>query len=282
MDVLFISDYSLDHNKGGAQQSNEQLIRYGREIGHNIKLHAFDSSIVDFLHNYDLLISSNLPLNLKLKPYLFEKIISHPNHVRVEHDMNSYLDNQSRKILFQSAKKVFFLSQYHLDQFNLEYGDYFKNSEIVYDPIDPCIFYNKNQTRNDAVVYAGFFHPLKGVFNLIEFAKKNPEQLIELYGFFENGLNQDIFQNYKNIKFNGLISHLELADVFNANKYIYHNPEVKEPFCRMVAEALMCGMQPICNDKIGSLKEFEKVGLNEFVNKCKNAPQIFWDKIKSL
>lgn len=282
MDVLFISDYSLHHNKGGAQQSNEQIIKYGQQLGHNIKLHTFESSIVDFFQKYDLLISSNLPLNLRLKPYIFQKIISHPCHVRLEHDMNSYLDSESRKLLFKSSKKNFFLSSYHLEQFEIEYGNYFQNSEIVYDPIDSDIFYNKNQTRTESVVYAGFFHPLKGLQNLLEFSKKNIDKQIELYGFFENGITEDVFKSHKNIKFNGLVEHQNLSNIFNTHKYIYHHPEVKEPFCRMVAEALMCGMQPLCNDKIGCLKEFEKNGIEKFSKNCKEAPKIFWEKINSI
>ena len=282
MDVLFISDYSLENNKGGAQQSNEKIIEFGKKIGHNIKLHTFESSVIDFFHKYDLLISSNLPLNLSLKPYIFDKIISHPCHVRLEHDMNSYLDAKSRKVLFESSKKNFFLSKYHLQQFQLEYGDYFKNTEIVYDPIDSDIFYNKNESRDESIVYAGFFHPLKGLQNLLNFIKTNSSKNFELYGFFVDGITKDIFNNIKNVNFNGVVENKNLPDIFNKHKYIYHHPEVKEPFCRMIAEALMCGMEPICNDRIGSLKEFKVNSIQDFSQKCKEAPKIFWDIIHTL
>jgi glycosyltransferase involved in cell wall biosynthesis len=188
----------------------------------------------------------------------------------------------ARKLLFSSSKKNIFLTQFHLDCFKKEYGDYFNNSEIIYDPIDKNIFFNKNLERENCVVYAGFLHPLKGVFNLIDFAKQNPSLNIKVYGFFETGLDESIFSNIQNITFFGLKTQLELSEIFNTHKYIFHKPNVIEPFCRMIGEALICGMEPICNDRVGSLIEFNKIGYDIFKQKCNNAEIEFWNLIESL
>ena len=60
MKVLFISDFTLEQRQGGAQVSNDLLIKKGRELGHDITEHHHSSSIMDFLTSYDLVIHSNL------------------------------------------------------------------------------------------------------------------------------------------------------------------------------------------------------------------------------
>ena len=61
MRVLFVSDLTLERNKvGGAQLSNSFIVERGKQLGHEIVEHDYESSIVDFLSTYDLLISSNL------------------------------------------------------------------------------------------------------------------------------------------------------------------------------------------------------------------------------
>ena len=115
--VLFVSDYTLNEAPGGAQISNSLIINKGRELGHEITEHHWRSSIVDFLSHYDLIISSNLHKTVLSKPEKTEYILKHPNHVRLEHDSCHYLSSESRKKLFSSTKKNFFLSNFHLDFF---------------------------------------------------------------------------------------------------------------------------------------------------------------------
>ena len=62
MNILFISDFNLNHNSGGAQVSN------------------------------DLIISSNLEVINQTSNYLLDYIINHPNHIRLEHDSCLYLE----------------------------------------------------------------------------------------------------------------------------------------------------------------------------------------------
>ena len=60
MKVLFVSDFTLEQRAGGAQVSNSIIIEEGCNLGHEIVEHHHQSSVVDFLTSYDLLISSNL------------------------------------------------------------------------------------------------------------------------------------------------------------------------------------------------------------------------------
>jgi len=86
-----------------------------------------------------------------------------------------------------------------------------------------------------------------------------------------------------NVKIHDKVSHSEISSIFRKTRYIYHSPEVNEPFCRMVAEALLCGCELIGNkSKIGSFLEYSNKGKEKFKQNCHNASDIFWQKIKTI
>lgn len=283
MKVLFISDFNLEHNGGGAQVSNDAIIKKGKDLGHEIVLHNFDSPYTDFLCSYDLIVSSNLEIIYNKTPDKLDFILKHPRHVRLEHDSCLYLGVNLRKQLFASTKINFFLSEFHVSFFRSMYGDIFPNIEIVPDPIDTDIFKTQPQDKIYDVVYCGFIHELKGLHNLIKFAKENCNRKVDIFGWssfdFEN-----LIEPHSNIKYNGRIDHASTADVYQKSRTIFHSPIVNEPFCRMVAEAILCGVKEFRGDesKIGSLQEYQRLGKEKFAHNCMNAPQIFWDKINQL
>ena len=125
MRVLFVSDYTLEQQPGGAQVSNDLIIKKGRDLGHEIIEHHKDSSVVDFISSYDLLVSSNLEVISRAAPNKLDFILKHPNHIRVEHDSCSYLEGSRRQELFESSKINFFLSDFHVSFFREYYGDFF-------------------------------------------------------------------------------------------------------------------------------------------------------------
>lgn len=283
MKVLFVSDFSLKHNSGGAQVSNDLIIQKGIENGHEITLHNYDSSPVNLIHKYDIVISSNLEAITHTSKYLLDYIINHPKHIRLEHDSCLYLNQITRELLFKSSKINFFLSEFHLEFFKNFYGDIFNNTEIVYDPIDTLLFYDDSSNKLYDVIYCGFIHPLKGSDNLINFCKNNLDRKIDIFGWTEdkNIINQ--LSSLTNVNMHDKVSHSEISNIFRQSNYIYHSPEVNEPFCRMVAEALLCGCKFIGNEsKIGSLKEYVKHGKEKFKEDCKHASQFFWQKIEQV
>ena len=278
-----VSDFTLEQRLGGAQVSNDLIIKEGRARGHEIIEHDYTSSIIDFLSSYDLLVSSNLEVISRETPAKLDFILKHPNHIRLEHDSCLYLDNTLRQQLFQSSKLNFFLSDFHVSFFRQSYGDYFKNVEINYDPMDTEIFSYDDQENKYDIVYCGYIHPLKGVNNLIKYAADNPDRRIDIFGWGDGDI-ASVFENIDNITFHGAKDYREVADIFKTSQAIYHHPVVNEPFCRMVAEALLCGVNEVigAKDKIGSYLEFKKVGAEQFAIKCSHATQNFWSKIATL
>jgi len=280
MKVLFVSDFDLSQNYGGAQVSSQAIIDAGKTVGHNIKLHTFDSDYTDFFCSYDLIISSNLEVISKKDPDKLNLICNHNNHIRLEHDSCFYLDKQVRKNLFLSTQKTFFLSDFHATFFKSLYGNIFNNIEIVPDPIDKEIFFAKEEEKIYDIVYCGFLHELKGLNNLIKFATDNPSRKIDIFGWGTINL-ESFFLNFENINFHGRVSHEETASIYRKSKAIFHNPIVNEPFCRMIAESILCGVREFHGDmaRIGSYLDFKEKGLEQFSQECKNAQNIFWKKV---
>ena len=61
---------------------------------------------------------------------------------------------------------------------------------------------------------------------------------------------------------------------------MFYNPNLNEPFCRSVAEAITCGMVIITSkqSQIGRLHDIKKHGIEKFKTNCKNASVDFWNK----
>lgn len=273
MKILFVSDFSITQNEGGSQRSSSFLLQKGRNLGFDITEYNHDSSPINLLYNYDLVISSNLEAISKTQPQIINFLLNHKNHVRVERDSCLYFDNETRKQLFSKAQKTFFLTEFHYNFFKEKYGDYFHNVNIVPSYVDSEVFFEDDRDKDIDVLYCGFIHPLKGSENLVAWAKKNPNRSVDVFGWGQTS----VLNRVDNIKFCGKISHDETPDLFRRSNYIYHDPIVNEPFCRMTAEASLCGCKFVGDDtKIGSLIEIKNKGLDIFRDECNNAVNKFW------
>jgi glycosyltransferase involved in cell wall biosynthesis len=280
MKVLLISDYSLSHTSGGAQRSNDLLMQKGREIGHFISEFNYDSDPNYILNqHYDVVISSNLEAISNTNPDVIRWISTHPYHVRLEHDSNRYLSPEIRHALFSSCKKSFFLSKFHHKNFVESYGDYFVNIEIVADPIDASLFFNNNKKREDKILYVGFMHPLKGTNDFLSYCLSNPDLNFVVAGWASDDNYIRSCHALGNVEMLGKLEYEDMPSLYNTYSKMFYKPLFYEPFCRSVAEALMCGMEVDSNDLIGSVHLYKEVGHDAFVSQCDKAPEIFWEKL---
>lgn len=279
--ILWISDFDLDQAPGGAQRSDRLLIDQGKILGHNILKVNFQTLAdhCDF-EEFDLIISSNLHRIYVTYPNIISRIASHPYHVRIEHDSNAYLPQEDRAKLFGSCKKSFFLSEYHLNFFKELYGEIFTNTEIVADPIGPQ-FKNEGREREDVTLYVGYMHEQKGTDAFFREAIKNPEANFAVAGFSSSQIYTILAQELPNVKNLGLVNYQDMPQIYNKYRYMFYDPIVREPFCRSVAEAILCGMEIKTNaqSKIGCIQEYKRLGHDKFVEECVNAPKKFWNKI---
>jgi glycosyltransferase involved in cell wall biosynthesis len=286
MKILFITDFSLDHNSGGAQRSNDIIVKTGIELKHVVHNMYHDSGLKtnDLIkligeHKYDYIISSNLEL-LSKEEGLIDLLYMMPNHIRLEHDMNMYLDDESRFKLFSNCHKTFFLTEYHHQKFRDFYGDYFQNVEIVADPIDTSVFYDFGKDREDATLYTGFMHSFKGTSVFINHVKENPSKKFIVAGWGSDHLVNQI-KDLENVEYLEKVEYEKMPEVYNRVSSIFYKPNMCEPFCRSVGEAILCGVPNlVVNDIIGCVHEESRLGFDEFKNSCNNAADNFWSKIK--
>lgn len=280
--VLWLADYDVEQARGGAQVSDAILIRKGRSLGYSIfkvNTHAFGPHIDVF--DCDVLVSSNIESMTGKNGDLIDKISSHKYHVRLEHDSNTYLSQEKRVRLFSNCKKTFFLTDFHHEFFLNLYGDIFKNVEIVSDPVDPDVFCDFGATREDKTLISGYLHPLKGSYEFFEIAMRNPNSKFVLSGWTSHASIDFLARSIGNIEYIGITKHEDMPALYNKYKNFFYRPNIKEPFCRSIAEATFCGME-IVTDKahdIGCLCEIKKYGIETFKSKCKNAADDFWNKI---
>jgi len=280
--ILWISDYDLDTAPGGAQRSDKLLIDKGKLLGLNIlKVNHKSLKDISSFDYFDVIVSSNLAQINYSYPNIIDRIANHKYHVRVEHDSNQYLTQKDRTKLFGSCKKTFFLSDYHINFFKEAYGDIFKNVEIVLDPIDTDEFKNLNRSRSNEILYCGYIHQGKGADAFFEYVLKNPDKQFSVSGWASDHIYHILCENVSNINFLGLTKYEDMPKLYNSYKTMFYSPVVREPFCRAVAEAVLCGTEIITDkeNQIGCLKELSKLGIKEFSKQCKEAPQRFWNKI---
>lgn len=279
MKILWISDYSIKHNKGGAQRSDDILIKKGKEIGHEIQEFHYDSELKVLEEKYDHVISSNLDAISRLFPAIVNWLGNLENHSRLEHDKNSYLTLEMRKLLFSKCQNTFFLTEYHHNLFLRMYGNIFRNVSIVSDPIDPDVFFDKKTRREDKILTVGFMHYLKGSPNFYEFALENPNKKFVVAGW-GSPMYEHLAKTIPNVEFLGKLEHEKMPEIYNEYTDFFYHPNIEEPFCRSVGEAALCGMKlAIAEDRIGAAQEIRKGGLDNFRNSCKEASNIFWQRI---
>jgi len=280
--ALWISDFELSQAPGGAQRSDDILIKKGRELGFDItktNIDLFDQSTD--IHSYDCVISSNVCGISQKNPWIFYELSKHKNHIRVEHDSNEYASQENRALLFSNCKKTFFLTDYHYAFFKYLYGEIFKNVEIVPDPIESDKFHDHKADREDKILYVGYMHPQKGTSNFFEYALRNPDKKFVLAGWSDYQTYNFLAQSIPNIENLGIINYEDMPKVYNKYKTLYYEPALREPFCRSVAEAILCGMIIATSkqDQIGCVHDIGKYGIDKFRKNCDSAAVDFWSKI---
>jgi len=280
--ILWLADFNLDEAPGGAQRSDHFLVNQGTILGYKItKLtsNTFLSSIN--IHDYDIVVTSNLHALTVKNPDLLDQIFKHKYHVRVEHDSNDYLSQDQRLKLFGNCKRTFFLSDFHHEFFKHLYGDIFKNVEIVYDPIFGDEFKDLQKIREDKILYVGYLHPLKGSYEFFDYVLANPNKKFIVAGWPANYSLQHLLTTISNVEYLGTLDYSKMPELYNKYKYLYYTPNLNEPFCRSVAEAILCGMKLMTNNpqRIGCIREIEKLGIENFREECSKAALKFWEKV---
>ena len=281
MKVLWVADFSISHNPGGAQRTNQYVIDKGRELGHDITEYNYDSPQELLDADYDLAVSNNLEHLYHQKNPVLEYLVRHPPHVRFEHDGCFYLSPDERHTIFSSTILNVFLSGYHHQQFVSLYGNIFGDPAYIPPYIPTDIFYDHGKEREDATVTVGLLHALKGVHNFKNEVLAHPNQKYVVAGWCENHKLQRSLEQLPNLEWKGKVGYRMMPMIFNRyTRFFYHPIDTFfEPWCRSVGEAAFCGINLDCSDNIGAIRDIQKYSLDKLQQLCSNAPNEFWNVI---
>lgn len=250
MNILWIADYKTEQHKGGAQQTNETMIR-ALEKRH--KVDYVSSNEKEPSLDYDLIILNNIT---KFRESFIEELLATKKCVRYEHD---YWVAENRKSDYKKCLHNIFLSPLHKKEVERLVGYKIENSSIIPSPVDSRLFRpNEKKEKENTVIYTGNVCELKGKENLVKYAKDNPSLRIMVIGW------GDVANMPSNIEFIKEVTQKELVKYYQKSKYFFHRPIWKEPFGRSVIEAYLCGCSLLLNDNVGALSygwDFSKYDL---------------------
>ena len=243
MKVLWVEDFDLKEHKGGAQQTNEMMIKAGREIGHTISI-LKPEAVVPSPDKFDIVILNNISkFNLKG----LEPLVASGRCIRYEHD---YWVAENQPKLFKRMKKTVFLSSLHRDTTFEKIGYKFDNYELIPSPIDSKIFKVKGKQEPLTVVYSGNLCKEKGIDGFVQYIKENPQLKFSVMGW---GDGIEKIKDFENVDLLGSLNREEVVEQYQRCEYFYHRPEWKEPFGRSVVEAYLCGCNLLLNKNVGAV-----------------------------
>lgn len=269
--ILWIADYSVKQNKGGAQQTNKAMIDYGRSKGHYIKTISGEEEIPD-TDKYDLIILNNIT---KFSKEDIEKLVATGKCLRYEHDhwvARNYPD------LYTKVRKTIFLSPFHRDSIFRTIKCRFENYALVPSPIDTTIFkMSKTPKEPNSVIFVGNLCEDKGSNDIIQYAKDNPHLKFYAVGW---GSAVESLKVVENIEYVGELSQKELVKYYQRCEYFYHKPKDCDAFARTVIEAYLCGCNLILNSQVGAVSwDWDFSNYNE-IKKNVQSQSKFWKVIE--
>ena len=271
MKVLWISDFSVKDHKGGAQQTNDMMIKYGRKLGHTIKL-ATGGSVVESKQRYDVVILNNITKYAKSE---IERLVDSYFCIRYEHD---YWVASNYPELFGMVKHNIFLSKLHKEKVEEKAKVKIKNYSLVPSPIDVKKFVPKGKKERNSVLWAGNFCEDKGSKLFLSHVKDNPG-----FKFYVAGWGTDIplLKDNENVEYLGELNTEELIKMYQKVEYFYHRPQWDEAFGRGVIEAYLCGCNLLVNDNIGALSWDWDYGNYDEIKKNVQSEDKFWKIIEN-
>lgn len=265
--ILWIADYTVKQNKGGAQQTNKVMIDYGRAKGHYIKTITGEEQVPD-IEKYDLIVLNNIT---KFSKEDIEKLIDSGKCVRYEHDLwvaKNYSD------LYKKVRRTIFLSPLHRDEVFKLVNYKFENYDLVPSPIKPELFkISEVKKEANSVIIVGNLCKDKGVDDLISYAKNNTYLKFYAVGW---GASVDELKEVENIEYVGELNQKDLVKYYQKCEYFYHRPNWVEPFGRTVIEAYLCGCSLLVNNNVGAISwDWDFSNYNE-IKKNVQSQNNFW------
>ena len=272
MKILWIADFSTKEHKGGAQQTNNIMIKEGRKRGHTIDI-SLGGSLIDFKSDYDLVVLNNIT---KYERAEIEALVASQKCVRYEHD---YWVAREYPELYSKVKSNIFLSPLHLEGIEKIVGYKIENYHLVPSPVPSSIFKNSEGKREKgSILWVGNLCETKGSFELIDYIAENPEHKFYIVGF---GVDIDKVKDYENVEYVGQLEMRDIVKYYQRCESFYHRPRYDEAFGRAVVEAYLCGCNLIANSNIGALSWDWDFSDYDLIKKNVQSQDKFWNILEN-
>jgi len=277
--IAWVADYTVKTYKaGGAQYTNDTLIKEGIKRGYNIDM--LTPGIKDN-GEYDLYSLHNIR---NFKTEFLRNIIDNKRYMRMEHDYwvtGAFLNNKRFPDIFDKSLLNLFMSKKHLQVCTNKIGHTIPKSNYVISPIDTDLFYiGKNKIAN-MVVWTGHDTPVNKGFtkNVLPYVKDNPQLDFKMFGIFKEHDNTNTPDNMEII---GEVKQEIFAEYLRKAEYLMAVPNWIEPSGRSVFEGLLCGCDLIVNNNIGILHEDIDFNDYEEIKRMAHSENKFWKLVEEI
>ncbi|GIV33791.1 MAG: hypothetical protein KatS3mg031_1326 [Chitinophagales bacterium] len=177
--------------------------------------------------------------------------------------------------LFAHAKLSVFASPKHYELHREIYGEAIQHPFILPPPVDGAHIRLLPKEKN-TVCFIGDLRFKKGGNRLIDFANENPHFRIEVYGSNLTGRTLP-----PNITLKEKRRNTEIHEAVAKAEYLFLQPVWPDPDGRVAAEAFLAGCKTIGNANVGFHSfPFYPTHPEEAREAIRNAPHLFWEKVK--
>lgn len=268
MKIAWIADYFVTQHLGGAQQTNDRMIQYGRELGYEIEEITADK--FDPFMKADLMITNNVTtFDIKNIMAVSARIPT----IRYDHDIWA---SMVRPQIFEGNLLNIFLSPLHKQIATINIGKEF-NSICIPSPIDTDLFCRTETPKEkDTVLWVGSTAPHKGLGRLIDYANQHPEKRVNIISF-----DMENIELPSNITVVGEKHGNDLAGWYQKSEIFFHHPD-HEAFGRTVMEAYLCGCELNVNKNIGAMSYDWDYNNYDEVKQHLKSEKMFWGEINKL
>lgn len=288
MSIGWVTDFTIDEHRGGAQQTNHEMVIAGRLRGHIIDYITFKNFSRDNINKYDMLIINRV----QTFGQDAKKLMIRKNYVKYEHDYDCIMSDSMCKDIYENSLLNIFLSPLHYKTFNEYYKKkYDKNIERIYLQPSPVIGFKKldKEPIKNTVIWVGDLQRHKGVDNVIEYVRKRKDLKFDLYILNRSHTEEiakikKLRETLNNISVkNEIKDKKEMSKIYSGYEYFIHLPIWKEPFGRAVLEAYLSGCKLIINENVGMMSYGWNVNNYDDIVEINNkAIENFWNKIENI
>lgn len=272
---------------GGAELSNIQVVKIGRQLGFDICVMTPQTFNWQTLRHAGLIIINNIwhfdvnQMNA-INRVIFEYLIPYAVYSHDIRDSDERI--QFARRLFKHSKTNFFISPAHKQKVESKVYE-MSPSHILPLAIDPDLFKPvKGVKRQKGLVVstAGRLHNAKQPVGLLSFIKSHPELHYELYLEPTNLINQ-LFAPMPNVAMKLPVDHEELPRIYSHAEYMVHLSAIFGAGERVILEAALCGCKIISSKNSGHMSwnwDWEDTGFIR--SELKKAPYEFWKVVEKL